>query len=376
MARRAAFVAGVGLALAACSSGEVAEPAPTTTAQQSATTAATPTDSGEPTGPLKPRAVGDVLTGLSAPWSVAFLPDDTALISERDTGRIWHVEPDGSRWARAEVGRIGDLDTANEAGLMGLVAHPDGKSVYAMHTSGSDNRVVRMSWDGRDLGSPRPVLTGIRKNVYHDGGRLAFGPDGMLYVATGDAGVPESAQDRDGLNGKILRVTPTGDVPKDNPFPGSPVYSWGHRNVQGLAFDERGRLWASEFGEKTYDELNLIEPGGNYGWPVVEGPGGGDRFIDPQASWSPTAIASPSGIAVLDNSVWVATLRGETLYRVPIEGGRAGDPVALYDGEYGRLRDVVAAPDGSLWLMTNNTDTRGNPRDGDDRIIRIDFRAR
>ena len=227
---------------------------------------------------------------------------------------------------------------------------------------------------------PEPILTSIPFNSYHDGGRIAFGPDGMLYVATGDAGDAESAQDRNSLSGKILRLTPDGGIPQDNPFPGNPVYSYGHRNVEGLAWDESGRLYASEFGLNTFDEVNLIRAGKNYGWPEVEGEGGEDLgYVDPITTW-PTSEASPSGAAILKNGaipqwegdLFVAALRGERLWRLDLgPGGRVTGRDQLLAGEVGRIRNVIQAPDGSLWVTTSNRDGRGDPAPTDDRILRL-----
>jgi glucose/arabinose dehydrogenase len=213
------------------------------------------------------------------------------------------------------------------------------------------------------------VIDGIPAAGNHNGGRIAFGPDGMLYVTAGDAGDRDSAQDVDALSGKILRLTPEGEVPDDNPFEGSPVYSFGHRNPQGIAWDADGTMYASEFGQDTWDELNVIEPGGNYGWPIVEGIADDEDFIDPVRQWQPSA-ASPSGIAVVDDDIVIANLRGERLRIVPLdELASASD---WFTEEFGRLRDAVVAPDGSLWILTNNTDGRGDPSDGDDRILRLE----
>ena len=219
---------------------------------------------------------------------------------------------------------------------------------------------------------PEPILTGIPVNSFHDGGRIKFGPDGMLYISTGDAGDTENSQDRGSLGGKILRIEPDGSIPKDNPFAGNPVYSYGHRNVEGLAWDAEGQLYASEFGQNTWDELNVITPGGNYGWPQAEGnDGGGEGLVAPIAQWS-TSDASPSGIAVgADGAVYLAALRGQSLWKVSVDGAqRRGEPVRLLRETYGRVRDVVAAPDGTLWILSNNT-FRGDPRSGDDRVVRV-----
>jgi len=212
------------------------------------------------------------------------------------------------------------------------------------------------------------ILDGIPAARVHNGGRIAFGPDGKLYATTGDAGDTSTAQDRDSLAGKILRLEPDGSVPADNPFPDSPIYSYGHRNPQGIAWDADGTLYASEFGQNTWDELNVIEPGANYGWPEVEGVAGDGRFVDPVQQFRP-ADASPSGMAVAGGAVYIAGLRGERLIEVPLSD--AGESDTATDG-YGRLRDVIVAPDGALWVLTNNTDGRGRPGSEDDRILRFD----
>jgi glucose/arabinose dehydrogenase len=201
---------------------------------------------------------------------------------------------------------------------------------------------------------------------------MVFGPDGLLYVGTGDAGDDDAAQDPNDLNGKILRVTPSGEPAPGNPNPRSPVYSLGHRNVQGLAFDADGRLFATEFGQNDLDEINLIEPGRNYGWPELEGEGDtdGGRFSNPLLTWR-VRDASPSGAAIIGDTLYVAALRGERIWSVPLDGsGGAGQPMVLVN-TYGRIRTVVAAPDGSLWASTSNRDGRGDVREGDDRILRI-----
>lgn len=325
--------------------------------------AATPTPAPVSTPPASLAVTGTVVEGLSAPWDVAVLPDGSALVTERDSARIVRVQDGVATEVRVVPGVVPD----GEGGLLGLAVRDD--SVYAYLTAADDNRVVRMAWDGQGLGEPEPVVTGIPKSGIHNGGRIAFGPDGMLYIATGDAAEPDLAQDPASLAGKILRVTPDGDVPQDNPTAGSPVFSLGHRNVQGLAFDDSGQLWASEFGTSSADELNVIIPGGNYGWPIHEGAAADPAYIDPVAQWSPTSLASPSGIAILDDVVYVASLRGQVLWQVPIVGDSAGEPVAAQLGDLGRLRTVIVGPDGRLWLMTSNTDGRGEPREGDDRVV-------
>lgn len=324
-----------------------------------------------------PAATADVRVdrtiakGLQAPWSMAFLPDGSALVSERDSARILRVQPDGSV---STVGRVRGVEHGGEGGLLGLAVPPgpNPSFVFAYITTPTDNRVVRLAWDGRRLGSQQPVFTGIPKSSIHNGGRLLIGPNNTLFIATGDAGDPALSQQRASLAGKILRITFDGKPAAGNPWRGSPVYSTGHRNVQGLALDSRGRLWASEFGARDVDELNLIRPGSNYGWPRFEGASGDRRYADPYVEWSPTSTASPSGMAVVGENAYVASLRGRVLWQVPLRGDRTPRAVPL--GDLGRLRDVVAAPDGSLWLVTNNTDGRGTPKVGDDRILRLRVR--
>jgi glucose/arabinose dehydrogenase len=312
-------------------------------------------------------SVRAVANGLSLPWGLAFLPNGDALVSERDSGRLLKVGPGGG------VRPVGSIPEAGmgEGGLLGIALSPNysrDRFVYAYYTTATDNRVVRFRLS--DVGTLVPVVTGIPRGNTHNGGRIAFGPDGMLYVATGDAGTTANSQDRSSLGGKILRVTPNGSIPANNPFPGSPVFSLGHRNVQGLAWDTVGRLFATELGQNTSDEVNRIRSGGNYGWPTVEGDGNNPDFIDPIAIFSP-ANASPSGAAIPKRSdipswngdFFMATLRGQSLYRLELEGNRVTGRARLFNGVYGRLRHVAAAPDGTLWIMTSNGTN--------DRILRI-----
>ena len=321
---------------------------------------------GEPQSPAQPAAgtARDVATDLNVPWGIAFLPDGTALIAERDSATIQHMTGPGTV---NPVGEVTDVVSRGEGGLLGLATA--GSTVYAYITTAADNRVVTMQFDGGALSPQTPLFTGIPAGAIHDGGRIAFGPDGKLYVATGEAGNPALAQDPSSLGGKILRLNPDGSIPADNPDAASPVFSLGHRNVQGLAWDGAGRLWVSEYGANEWDELNRIEPGGNYGWPTVEGRANRDGLIDPVLQWRPDE-ASPSGLAFRDGALWMAALRGQRLYQIPVRpDGSVGETSALFAGQYGRLRTVVAAPDGALWFTTSNRDGRGDPRPGDDRIL-------
>lgn len=340
-------------------------------------------------GSVTVTATQDVATSLAAPWEAHFLSDGSALVTERDSGRIQRVE-DGTATALAGPGADAlaqTVDATGEAGLLGIATLPADESViYVYLTRADGNAVVRMTLDGTQLSEPTDVLTGIPKARNHDGGRIAFGPDGHLYVATGDAAQPHLAQERDSLAGKILRVVADGtdadgSVPEDNPFEDL-VWSMGHRNVQGLAWLPDGTMVASEFGQSDADELNVIEPGANYGWPEVEGligaPDGTelaqtvDGFTYPVAEWRPTAAASPSGIAATEAGVFVAALRGEALFWVPYASGEGfGEPQTVLDG-VGRVRAAVTDADGALYVLTNNTDGRGSPREGDDRLMRLD----
>ncbi len=307
-------------------------------------------------------------SGLSVPWGLAFLPDGTALVGERGTARLLRVR---AGEAPQVVGTVPGVSSGGEAGLLGLAVSPtyaQDRYVYAYFSAASDNRIVRFRLDA--LREQQVVLSGIARANIHNGGRIAFGPDGMLYAGVGDAANTSTSQNRQSLNGKILRMTPTGGVPADNPF-GNHVYSYGHRNVQGLAWDDEGNLYATEFGQSTFDEVNRIVAGGNYGWPVVEGTGTNPAYRNPLVVWRPSE-ASPSGAAYANGHLFAAALRGSRLWAVPLTpGGGAGTPVAELRGTYGRLRSVALGPDGWLWVTTSNRDGSGSPGAADDRILRF-----
>jgi quinoprotein glucose dehydrogenase len=333
---------------------------------------------------------------LEIPWSLVFLPDGRALVSERP-GRIRLIKEGKVQedpYAPIEVLHQG------EGGLMGLALHPQFPQkpyVYAMHTYRKDrdifNRVIRLKDDGRRGGFDRVIIDGIPGSRLHNGGRIAFGPDDLLYITAGEIFKGELAQDLRSLGGKILRIREDGSIPEDNPFKGSPVYSYGHRNPQGLSWHpETGDLFESEHGPSgeslrfAHDEINVITKGGNHGWPNAIGAPGEKPYIDPLIVWKKTT--PPSGIAFykanllahLRGDLFVSTLRSEALIRVRLKPERDRYQVTAIDrwfaeddrdGKYGRIRDVLTGPDGALYFLTNNRDGRGTPRRGDDRIYRI-----
>ena len=301
-----------------------------------------------------------VAGGLVQPWGITFLPDGSALFTERNSRRIWAVTP--GRPARV-IYTVREAAQRGEGGLLGIAVGPDyarDGRVYLYYTTATDNRiayVVRGS-----AARPRVIVSGIPAATTHDGGRIVFGPDGLLYAGTGDAQNPNAAQDQNSLAGKILRMTKDGRPAPGNPF-GTLVLSLGHRNVQGLVFDRDKRLWASELGQNTFDEVNHIVPGGNYGWPVVEGRSNDTRFRNPAHQWSPSE-ASPSGMAYKGGSLYVAALRGQRLWRLELSGDRVVRATSQYNGTFGRLRAAMQNPrDGAMWLMTGNG--------SGDRVLRI-----
>lgn len=371
MDRRSVIVGGAALGaawLAGCR-GSDESPRPTSSSTPTTTPTTAPTTS-QPPRAIDPRLEGTIASGLNVPWAIVFLADGTALVTQRDDASIVRITADGDV---SEVGEVPGVAPGGEGGLQGLAVAPgDESALYAYLTGPDDNRVVRLEFDGDRLGAADPILTGLAKAFNHQGGALTFDRRGHLFVAVGDAADSATAQNRDVLNGKILRIDTQGRPVDGNPF-GNEVWSYGHRNVEGLAWDGAGRLWASEFGDQSTDELNRIVKGGNYGWPTVEGDSADDRFVRPWATWS-TAEASPAGLAISGDRAFVAALRGERLWQVPL-GPDAGEPRAFLTGELGRLRSVAVAPDGALWVGTSNTDGRGDPARGDDRIVRVAISA-
>ena len=328
-----------------------------------------------------------IAQNLNIPWDVAFLPDKSFLVTERP-GRVRMIDNKGNLLP-TPVASIPGVKHIGEGGLLGIAIHPDfqnNKYVYLYYTYSStenntSNRVVRFKFENGKLIDETVLVDAIPGAVNHNGGRIKFGPssvppnggtsagrpDYYLYITTGDAQNPSLAQDKNSLAGKILRVTDEGKVAPGNPFDNL-VYSYGHRNPQGLTWDDKGQLWATEHGPQALDELNLIEKGKNYGWPVIQGDRMREGMVSPVIQSGSTATWAPAGAAYLGGSIFFGGLRGEALFEYQL----ADKSLKKYfQGEFGRIRAVVLGPDGYLYITTSNTDGRGNPKVGDDKLIKI-----
>ena len=322
-------------------------------------------------------SVRQVTTDTDIPWGLVTLPDGTVLSSRRDAHDIVHLNP--ATGAKTTVGAVPNVSsTDGEGGLMGLAvssSYATDHWLYIMHTSATDNRIVRIKVENDRLvtSTEQILLSGIGRNKYHNGGRLRFGPDGKLYASTGDAQNGDNAQNKANLAGKVLRLNQDGSKPADNPF-GNYVWSYGHRNPQGLAFDSQGRLWEQEFGNGIMDETNLITKGGNYGWPACEGTSGTCNtpgFIAPKRTY-PTSEGSCSGITIVRDALYTACGRGSRMYRQVISGDSLTNLQTYYNGTYGRLRTVEPAPGNGLWLTTTNSgDKDSTANNSNEQILRV-----
>lgn len=311
---------------------------------------------------------------LQIPWSLVFLPDGGILFTERE-GRVRLIDKDGNLKV-SPIAILSEVKHIGEGGLLGITIHPEFEKndfVYLYYTFGENggntlNRVARYKFDGKTLSNAKVIVDNIAGASNHNGGRIKFGPDGYLYITTGDAQNPSLSQDRNALAGKILRVTDEGSAAPSNPF-GTRVYSYGHRNPQGIAWDDNGVLWETEHGSSATDELNKVEAGKNYGWPTVKGDQTEEGFTAPIIH-SAVDTWAPAGAAYLGGAVYFAGLRGQALYQAVLSGSKATLRVHL-KRELGRIRDVVVGPDGMLYITTSNRDGRGIPTAEDDRIIRV-----
>jgi glucose/arabinose dehydrogenase len=342
-----------------------------------APSAAGPSAGGEdPSSGTQEVAVTVLAKDLDVPWGMSFLPDGAALVTERDTGRILKVGPDSDAngLTVAEAQRLPEVRASGDGGLLGIAVSPKyqtDKTVFVYYTTAKDNRIGRLTLGGK----LQPIVTGIPRSADVNGGALAFGPDGQLYAGTGDATANGAqAQNPKSLGGKILRMTTAGKPAPGNPVKDSLVWSSGHRNVQGLAWDKTKRMYATENGQPKSGELNVITKGKNYGWPKADGGGGDPKLAKPLFSWA-AAESGCAGVATLEQTVATACLLGQRAYLLNVTGNGTviGTPQTVLAGEYGRLRGLVAAPDGSLWVSTSNQEDGGDPGPDDDRIIRLVF---
>lgn len=363
----------------------VQSPAPVTTPVPSpspASTALRPSPPASPTLSRTSPALEIVASGLDVPWALAFAPDGRLFFTERP-GRVRVIQQ--GRLLDEPVARL-DAAAVSEAGLMGLAVDPAFQTngyIYVQYTyrdaGGMKNRVERLTIRDNKAVESKVLIEGIPGNTIHDGSRLKFGPDGKLYITAGDAANTQLSQELASPAGKILRLNPDGSIPSDNPFPGSPVFSYGHRNPQGIAWQpQTGILFSTEHGSSAHDELNIIRPGGNYGWPLVRGQETAPGMISPllesgEDTWAPSGMTFYQGAAFpqWQGNLFFTALRGQHLHRLVLSGQEITQEERLFQGELGRLRDVIDGPDGFLYFTTNNRDGRGVIRAGDDHIYRL-----
>jgi glucose/arabinose dehydrogenase len=321
-----------------------------------------------------------VAEDLTVPWEVVVLDDGRALVSERSGDLL--VLADGEKHVLEQFDEL-DNPPLGEGGLLGIAAHPnfaENNYLYVYQTVDRDSventvRRYEVDFDSMELRNETVIIDGIPSDRFHNGGRIAFGPGERLYVTTGDATESDLAQNRESLAGKVLRLTDDGGIPEDNPF-GNEVYSYGHRNPQGLAWDEAGRLWVTEHGPDARDELNLVEAGVNYGWPEIRGAETDPETRSPVYHSGEYETWAPAGTAAVDGSVFFAGLRGERLYEAGVTGERVNSFTAHFSGDFGRIRAVTVGPDEEyLYFTTSNTDGRGDAGDADDRLIRVPLPA-
>lgn len=318
---------------------------------------------------------------LNVPWDIAFLPDGDILFTERN-GNVKQLFFTTDKHVET-IGSI-DVKQVGESGLHGIALHPSfeaNRYVYLYYTySGNENntlnRVSRFTYANGNLSDETIILDAIPGAMFHDGGRIRFGPDEFLYITTGDAQSPSSAQDTDSIAGKILRITDDGKPAPGNPF-NNLVYSYGHRNPQGITWDENGNLWETEHGPSGVgtdccrDEVNLIKPGQNYGWPDITGSETAPGMVTPLRESGIINVWAPASVAYVNGSLFFGGLRGEALYEAPINGDSITEIIPHFDDKFGRIRAVTVGPDNMLYISTSNRDGRGNPRTGDDKIIRV-----
>lgn len=395
------------MALSACSSSSVATIDIPKTEVSTPVVVAEPTPEARTTYSLPTGSTKVIADGLEAPWSIAFLPDNSALVSQRDKGVITHISEDGkSKYNISYVASRPPCTKYCEGGTLGIAVMRDsapkdpviaeakpyvGWNLFAYFTTKSDNRLAKFaltrSASGKwSVGKEKIIFKGVQrssKSTTHNGGRVEVGPDGKIWIGIGDAGNGSNSQNKKILAGSVLRLNPDGTIPSDNPYSNA-VWAKGLRDTQGVTWDDFGNTWTSEFGEDTWDELNLMQKGKNYGWPIVEGKNRyltntlntNKKYTQPYLVWHPSK-AAPSGLSFHRGSLYMAALRGSRLWVIPVLGDKnLGKPQQFFVGRFGRIRDAAPAPDGSIWLITSNKDGRSGMSAGgssvkSDKIIRV-----